>query len=84
MSARQPIPWLLATTEPSHRGRVTGAVATLNAAATAGFAAIAGAAETFLVVTVLGAAAVLEALAGPAFLIMTRHLATRRTRCPAS
>lgn len=67
--------WLLTNTEDRHRGRVTGTISTLNAAATAAFAAIAGAAaETLPVSTVLTGAAVIEALAGPTFLIMTRRL----------
>lgn len=66
--------WLLTHTDTSHRGRVTGAVATLDAAATAAFAAIAGAATQIIPVTiVLAAAAVVQALAAPIFLIMTRH-----------
>lgn len=67
--------WLLANTGASHRGRVTGTISTLNAAATAGFAAIAGAAaEAFPVVAVLGVAAAIQTIAGPTFLIMTRRL----------
>jgi MFS family permease len=67
--------WLLANTKPAQRGRVTGTTSTLNAAATATFAAVAGAAaQTFPVPTVLAAAAGVEILAGPVFLIMTRHM----------
>lgn len=70
--------WLLTKTAATHRGRITGTVSTLNAAGTAGFAAIAGAAaETLPVAAVLGGAAFIQVLAGPTFLIMTRRQASR-------
>lgn len=66
--------WLLAKTDPGYRGRVTGTTSTLNSAATATFGAIAGAAaETLPATTVLAAAAIIQTIAGPALLIMTRN-----------
>ncbi|SDT42642.1 Transmembrane secretion effector [Microlunatus soli] len=76
--------WLLANTDATHRGRVTGTTSTLNAIATAVFAGIAGAAaEIVPVVTVIGVAALIQTLAGPCFLIMTRRY-TGRVNQPTS
>lgn len=75
--------WLLANIQPSHRGRVTGTTSTLNAAATATFAAIAGAAAEILPATVvIGIAATVQMIAGPVFLLMTRGLRTRVNPAP--
>lgn len=70
--------WLLIDVPPTHSGRVTGTISSVNAAATAAFAAVAGvAAEVLPVTTVIGIAATVQALAGPIFIAMTRHLPQR-------
>ena len=76
--------WLHANTDPSYRGRVTGTASTLNSAATAAFAAIAGAAaETLPPTAVLGGgAAIIQTIAGPVFLSHDPRTADRcETEC---